>query len=45
VLADILMAVGQIGMDHDEVQEIDVNPLKIRNGQPIAVDALIVLKK
>ncbi len=45
VLADILLAVGQIGMDNDEIQEIDVNPLKIRDGQPIAVDALVVLKK
>ncbi len=44
VLADILIAVGQIGMDHDEVQEIDINPLKIRDGKPLAVDALIVLK-
>jgi len=44
VLADILMAVGQIGMDHDEIQEIDINPLKIRDGKPVAVDALLVLK-
>ncbi len=44
-LANILMAVGQIGMDHDEIQEIDINPIKIKNGKPIAVDALIVLKK
>ncbi len=45
VLADILIAVGQIGMDYDEVQEIDINPLKIRNGKPVAVDALVVLKQ
>ncbi len=44
-LADILMAVGQIGMDYDQVQEIDVNPLKILNGKPVAVDALVVLGK
>jgi acetate---CoA ligase (ADP-forming) subunit beta len=44
VLADILIAVGQIGMDYDEVQEIDINPLKIRDGKPVAVDALLVLK-
>jgi acetate---CoA ligase (ADP-forming) subunit beta len=43
VLADILMAVGQIGMDHDSVQEIDINPLKLVNGKPVAVDALVVL--
>jgi len=45
VLADILIAVGQIGMEHDEIQEIDVNPLKILKGKPVAVDALVVLNK
>ena len=45
VMANILIAVGQMGLDHDEIQEIDINPLKIKNGQPIAVDALVVLKK
>jgi len=45
VLADILIAVGQIGLDHDEIQEIDINPLKIRDGKPVAVDALVVLNK
>lgn len=43
ILADILMAVGQIGMDHDNVKEIDINPLKLVDGKPVAVDALVVL--
>jgi acetate---CoA ligase (ADP-forming) subunit beta len=43
ILADILMAVGQIGMEHDGVKEIDINPLKLVNGKPVAVDALVVL--
>ena len=44
-LADILIAVGQIGMNYDQIREIDINPLKILDGKPIAiaVDALIVL--
>ena len=42
-LACILIAVGRIGMEVDEVREIDINPLKIQNGEPIAVDALVVL--
>lgn len=44
-LARILLAIGRIGLDYEEVAEIDINPLKIDpNGQPVAVDALIVLK-
>ena len=42
-LADILVAVGKIGMELDQVAEIDINPLKILDGKPIAVDALVVL--
>ncbi|MCG8332928.1 MAG: acetate--CoA ligase family protein [Proteobacteria bacterium] len=44
VLKDILIAVGNIGLDYKEIQEIDINPLKIKNGKPIAVDALVVIK-
>jgi acyl-CoA synthetase (NDP forming) len=44
-LADILMAVGQIGMDHEKVHEIDINPLKLLDGKPVAVDALVVFSK
>ncbi|MDD5475693.1 MAG: acetate--CoA ligase family protein [Syntrophales bacterium] len=43
MLADILIAVGKIGLDCDAVKEIDINPLKILDGKPIAVDALVVL--
>jgi len=42
-LAGILIAVGRIGMEVDKVREIDINPLKITNGRPVAVDALVVL--
>ena len=45
VLADILIAVGQIGMEHDAVKEIDINPLKLVDGKPVAVDALVVVGK
>jgi len=43
VLADILIALGQIGLDNEKIKEIDINPLKIVDGKPIAVDALVVL--
>ncbi len=42
-LADILVAIGKIGLDYDTVKEIDINPLKVLDGMPIAVDALVVL--
>ena len=44
-LAEILISVGKIGLDHQEIEEIDINPIKIKDGQPIAVDALVILKK
>jgi len=42
-MAEVLISVGQIGLDHDEVKEIDINPLIIRGNMGIAVDALVVL--
>jgi hypothetical protein len=44
MLADILMTVGQIGIENEHIKEIDINPLIISNGKPIAVDALVVLQ-
>ena len=44
MLADILMAVGKIGLENDRIKEIDINPLIISNGKPVAVDALVVLQ-
>jgi acyl-CoA synthetase (NDP forming) len=38
-----LQQLGQIGLDYPAVKEIDVNPLIVRDGLPVAVDALIVL--
>jgi acetate---CoA ligase (ADP-forming) subunit beta len=43
ILADILVKLGQIGMEQDKIKEIDINPLIISGAKPIAVDALIVL--
>ncbi len=40
-----LIGVGQIGLDHEAVAEIDINPLVISpSGDITAVDALIILK-
>jgi len=44
-LAQILVALGRIGLEYEGVAEIDINPLKILpDGRPVAVDALVVLK-
>jgi acetyl-CoA synthetase (ADP-forming) len=45
MLSDILVTVGRIGLENPVIQEIDINPLILSGAKPIAVDALIVLKK
>lgn len=43
-LAEILVSLGRIGLEHPQVAEVDINPLKILpDGRPVAVDALVVL--
>lgn len=43
-LGESLIAVGRIGMEHEEVSQIDVNPMIARGSRTIAVDALVVLE-
>ncbi len=43
-LAGILMGLGQIGVEHDDVAEIDINPIILSEGKPVAVDGLVILK-
>jgi acetyl-CoA synthetase (ADP-forming) len=43
MLADMLIAVGRIGIENEAVEEIDINPVIIFRGKPVAVDALVVL--
>jgi len=44
-LGESLIAVGRIGMEHEEVTQIDVNPMIARGSRTIAVDALVVLER
>jgi len=44
-LAHIIMRVGEIGLEHTEIEEIDINPLILSEEGPIVVDALIVFDK
>ncbi len=43
-LTGLLIALGQIGLDHEAVEEIDVNPVILAGSRPVAADALIVLR-
>jgi acetyltransferase len=43
-LADWLIKLGGLAMTFDRIKEIDVNPLLIIDGEPVAVDATIVLR-
>ena len=42
-MAALLMALGKLGLENDAVSEVDINPIKLVDGKPVAVDALIVL--
>jgi acetyl-CoA synthetase (ADP-forming) len=44
MLAQVLISLGDIGVENDPIKEIDINPLIIRRGKPVAVDALVVLR-
>ena len=44
ILADILVALGRIGLENENIKEIDINPLILSGGKPVAVDALVVLR-
>ena len=44
-LCEILMRLGQIGLDYKGIKEIDINPVILSGSKPVAVDALIVLEE
>jgi acetyl-CoA synthetase (ADP-forming) len=43
-LATLLIGLGRLGLENDAVSEVDINPIKLVDGKPVAVDALIVLQ-
>ncbi len=43
-IADILVSLGSLALNHREIREIDVNPIIINDSSPVAVDALMVLE-
>jgi len=44
-LADILVRLGDLGLAFEQIKEIDINPLIVCEGMPIAVDATIIVEK
>lgn len=45
MLAEILINLGRIGLENDQVKEIDINPVIISGNKPVAVDALVILEE
>ncbi len=45
VLARALVNLGRIGLEVNEVAEIDINPMIVHEDRPVAVDALVILRK
>ncbi len=45
LLAEMLINLGKIGLEHEGIKEIDINPVILSGSQPVAVDALVVLEK
>lgn len=41
-LAQVLVEVGKLGTSYPAIKEIDINPLVISQGKPVAVDATII---
>ena len=44
-LADLLLAVARLALDHPEVAEVDVNPVIIVGDQPLVADAMIRVRR
>jgi acetyl-CoA synthetase (ADP-forming) len=45
LLADMLITIGRIGIENEKIKEIDINPVIISSGRPVAVDALVLLEE
>jgi acetyltransferase len=42
-LADMLVRLGRLMTDFPRISEIDINPVLVPGGTPIAADALLIL--
>jgi succinyl-CoA synthetase beta subunit len=44
-MADILVNLGNLGAACPAIEQIDINPLAVSQGHPVAVDATVILGK
>ncbi len=44
-LAQILVNLGRLGLAFPQIREIDINPLIVTKGKPVAVDATVIIDK
>lgn len=44
-MADTLVNLGHLACSHPEIEQIDINPLAVSNGNPIALDATVVVRQ
>jgi len=42
-LVKALVGIGRLGLENEEIAEIDINPLIVDGDKPVAVDALVIL--
>lgn len=44
-IANVAIAVGQLLLDHPEIREVEINPLRVNEAGAVALDALVVLEQ
>ncbi len=42
-MADLLVKLGCLGSENQRIEQVDINPVAVFNGKPVAVDATLVL--
>jgi hypothetical protein len=43
-MAELLVNLGNLGCAYSQIEQIDINPVAVREGFPLAVDATIILE-
>jgi hypothetical protein len=43
-MADLLVNLGDLGTSYPQIEQIDINPVAITGGIPLAVDANVILQ-